>query len=179
MPKLKAEDKTPKADNKQIAPAKPKQDASSEIRPYDSSATWRDFDRIFGNFRRDFEDLLWPSRSILDRTYSLMQKWPMMDLTDRDSDFLLTVEVPGFKKEDIEILVEDRAIDIRASTGQKREEKTQQFLRRERTASSFHRRVDLPEEIIADKVEAKLNNGILELVLPKKAPKPKKRVVVK
>ncbi len=179
MPKLRAEDKTNKAENKEIASAKLKQDASSEIQPYEASAMWRDFDRIFGNFRRSFEDLLWPSRSIMDRTYSLMQKWPMMDLTDRDSDYLLTVEVPGFKKEDVEILVGDRAVDIRASTNQKREEKTQEYLRRERAASSFHRRVDLPEEIVADEAEAKLNNGILELVLPKKAPKPKKRIVVK
>ena len=184
MAKEKPDEKAAgEAEKKEPVRARPKQRPPSMIEPYRPSAVWRDFDRVFESFRRDFEDILWPSRSVLDRAYSIVpifrEEWPNVDLEDRGTDFCLTVEVPGFKKEDIEIEVEDKAVEIRASTERKREEKTKEYLRRERAERSFHRRVDLPEEIVADKVEAKLDDGVLELVLPKKTPKVRKKITIK
>ncbi len=89
----------------------------------------------------------------------LAEELPLVDLEDRGRDFCLTVEVPGFKKEEIQIEVEDNAVDIRGSRAMGGEEKAKNYVRRERGYESFHRRVDLPEEIKADKAEAKLSDG--------------------
>jgi HSP20 family protein len=104
---------------------------------------------------------------------------PLIDLEDRGKEYALIAEIPGFKKEDVEIVVEDQAFEIRGTKNWKHDEKSKDFVQRERVSESFHRRIDLPEEIKTDEVEAKANDGLLEVVLPKKSPKPRKKVVIK
>ncbi len=153
------------------------------IQPSEQNEIMRGFDRIFEDFRSNFEDLLWPSDRIWNRAYSIMprltEEAPLIDLEDNGKDFCLTVEVPGFKKEDIRIEVEDKAVDIRGSRSMQDEEKAKDYVRRERGYESFHRRIDLPEEINADKTEASMNDGILELHMPKKSPKTRTKVNIK
>ena len=63
--------------------------------------------------------------------------------------------------------------------GWKYDDKTKRYICKERECESFYRMVELPEEIKTDEVEAELKDGILEVALPKKAPKHKKKVNVK
>ena len=143
----------------------------------------RDFDRLLERFRHDFEDLLWPSGSSIDRVFSSLPsleiRVPQVDLEDRGKDFLLKAEMPGFKREDIQVEATSDSVEIASLVGWKYDDKTNNYLCKERECASFYRMVNLPEEIVADKVEANLKEGILELVLPKKAPKRKKRIAVK
>ncbi len=104
---------------------------------------------------------------------------PAVDLEDREKDYLLKAEMPGFKKEDIEIEVQDNAITISGIAGWKYDKKTQAYLCRERACESFFRTLELPEEIKANDVSANLSEGVLEITLPKKAPKQKRKVAVK
>jgi HSP20 family protein len=104
---------------------------------------------------------------------------PYVDLEDRGKDYLLTAEMPGFKKEDVEIQVMDNSVEIKAATGWKHDDKSTNYIWRERAAESFYRMIELPGEIKTDKAEANLKDGVLEIMLPKKAPKPKKKVTVK
>jgi len=104
---------------------------------------------------------------------------PMADLEDREKDYLLKVEMPGFKKEDIEIEAQYDAVTITGRVGWKYDNKAQAYICKERACESFYRTVQLPEEINADDVTAKLSEGILELTLPKKAPKKKRKVTIK
>jgi HSP20 family protein len=104
---------------------------------------------------------------------------PYVDLEDRGKDYLLTAEMPGFKREDVEIQVMDDSVEIRAATGWKTDDKSKNYIWRERAAESFYRLIELPEEINTDKAEANLKDGVLEITLPKKAPKPRKKVAVK
>jgi HSP20 family protein len=153
------------------------------LMPYTSSSLWRDFDRIFHNFRSDFEDLMWPSTRPLVRALSRMPdlevRVPYVDLEDRGKDYLLKAEMPGFKKEDIELHVRGDSVEINAVTGWKYDDKTKRYICKERACESFYRIVELPEEIKTEKVEANLKDGVLEITLPKKTPKIKKRVAVK
>jgi HSP20 family protein len=105
---------------------------------------------------------------------------PLTDLVDRGKDFLLTTELPGFKKEDdINIEVTDDSIKIEAVSGWKYDEESQEYICKERECKSFFRQESLPEEIDIEKVEAKLEEGILEVILPKKTPKETKKINVK
>ena len=132
---------------------------------------WRAFDDIFDNFRQDFEDLLFPSP--WSRAYPIVPETrvPLVDLEDRGKDYMLKAEMPGFKKEDIEIEVQEDSIEITGRVGWKYDKKARGYICKERACESFYRIVQLPEEVKADDVKANLADGVLEIVLPKKAPK--------
>ncbi len=171
------------AEKREIVPSKPKRMPRPLSESPEMPTVWRDFDRIFERFRSDFEDLLWPSERLLDRAYSMLpmmrEEWPSIDLEDKGKEFLLTAEMPGLKKENVDIEVEDQAVDMRGMATRKQDEKTDKYVRKERTAQSFHRRIELPEEIVTENVTANMTDGILELILPKKYTKEKRKVKIK
>ena len=162
------------------APAsrKPKE-TSTALAPPARQDLWKAFDDAFDRFRSDFEDLLFPS--YWDRALSLLPETrvPAVDLEDRGKDYLLKAEMPGFKKQDIEIEVQEDSVGITGTAGWKYDKKEQAYICKERACESFYRMVDLPEEIKVDEVTANLSDGILEITLPKKAPKRKRKVTIK
>jgi HSP20 family protein len=97
---------------------------------------------------------------------------------DRGKDFRVAVDLPGFSKEDVNIEVGETSIMIHAKKSEEEEEKQKNYVRRERMARTFYRRLELPEKIKADDSKASLNNGILEIVLPKKEPKETKKLTI-
>jgi HSP20 family protein len=162
---------------KALASRKPKE-KPTVIAPSAPLDLWRAFDDVFGRFRSDFEDLLFPSYW---DTLSLMPEMrvPAVDLEDREKDYLLKAEMPGFKKEDIEIEVKEDSVEITGKAGWKYDKKAQAYICKERACESFYRMVELPEEIKVDGVAANLSEGVLEITLPKKAPKQKRKVTIK
>ena len=169
-------------EKKELATAGPKRGATG-LTTRRSTDFMRDFDRVFERFRSDFEDLLWPSERVFRRAFSMLPGAEMralhVDLEDRGRDFLLKAEMPGFKKEDVEIEIQDDSVEIRGETGWKQEDEKRNYVVRERGSESFYRIIRLPEEVKADSVEANLKDGVLEIVLPKKVPKQKRKIVVK
>ncbi len=143
-----------------------------------STDLWREFDNTFARFRNDFEDLLfpsvWPDMSIVPQV-----RVPVTDLEENEKEYVVTAEMPGFKKEDIEIEVQDNSIAITGYAGWKYDEKGKLFICKERACETFYREIDLPEEIKLDDVKANLTDGVLQISLPKKAPKEKKKVSIK
>ena len=172
-----------RVEKREIVPSRPKPKPRSHIASPEMPVIWRDFDRVFERFRSDFEELLWPSERLIDRAYSMLPimkgEWPSVDLEDRGKEFVLTAEMPGLKRENVEIEVDDQSVDMKGMATWKQDEKTDKYVRKERATQSFHRRIDLPEEILADNVTANMTDGILELVLPKKHPKEKRKVKIK
>ncbi len=162
---------------KETVPITPKQKPPSILEPYQSSDLWMEFDRAFERFRRDFKDLLWPSE--LPMTREMETRMPAIDLEDKGDKYVMTAEVPGFKNEEIEINVWDSAVEISGCRETAQDEETKGYVRKERSSESFYRRMALPEEVKIENAEANLKNGILELVLPKKVPKKKKKVPIK
>jgi HSP20 family protein len=78
---------------------------------------WKAFDETFDRFRKDFENLLFPSFDLLAELPET--RVPAVDLEDRGKDYLLKAEMPGFKKEDVEINVQDDGVEITGVTGWK------------------------------------------------------------
>ena len=156
---------------------------NTELAPYDYVSPWRDFDRTFERFRNDLEVPLWPIRPFprirFPRMFSTGTMVPRMDLEDRGKDFLLTAEVPGFKKEDIDLEITRDGVEIKAATGWKQDVERKSYVHKERGSRSVYRSIRLPEEVKTELAEATLKDGVLEVVLPKKAPKPKKKLTVK
>jgi HSP20 family protein len=154
--------------------------------PYFSRDIQRDFNRMMERFQREFENL-WeqPPRMRYER---FMRRRPMMplrgammpsvDLEDRGKDFRLTVELPGFSKENVEIEVGEDSVLVHAKQMAAAEEKEKNYVRRERSAQTYYRRIQLPEGVKSDDAKANLNNGVLEVILPKKEPKETKKLKI-
>ncbi len=151
----------------------------SEGEPLAPYPIQRDFDRMMERFQREFEDFwetpLWGPGMRHRRRFPMMpfsgQTMPSVDLEDQGKDFRLTVDAPGFKKEDVEVEVSDDSVTVRAQKTQTQEVTKKNYVRRERSQQSFYRRVRLPEPVRSDEAKASLNSGILEITLPKKEPR--------
>lgn len=99
------------------------------------------------------------------------------DILDKGDMYVLQAELPGFRKEDIHIEVNDDYLTISAEQKEDKEEKKGNYVRRERRYGSFTRSFHL-NNVDPDKITAEYKNGILELQLPKldKTPPSSRRI---
>lgn len=101
---------------------------------------------------------------------------PSMDVVEQDNDFVVTTELPGVRKEDIDVTVHNGMLTINAETKAETEEKKGgRVIRQERRYGKYVRSMRLGTQIDETKVKASYKDGVLELVLPKAEEiKPKK-----
>jgi HSP20 family protein len=92
---------------------------------------------------------------------------PRLDMIDRENEVVLRAEVPGVKKEDLEVTIQGEILTIHGDVRQEAEEEKGQYRWREMTHDSFSRSVPLPAGVDADKIKVTFKNGILEIQLPK------------
>jgi len=92
---------------------------------------------------------------------------PKVDVINRDKEVLVKAELPGVKKEDIDVQVSGNSVIIRASTKQEKTEEEGDYHRRELSRGEFMRSLTLPAEVDGDKAKASYKDGMLELTLPK------------
>lgn len=100
---------------------------------------------------------------------------PGVDVMESDDEVIVRAEVPGVKKEDLEVNFSDNTLSIRGESRRETEKKGVSYYRRELIYGSFSRQIPLPSNIQVDKAEARLEDGILEIKIPKaEKAKPKK-----
>jgi len=92
---------------------------------------------------------------------------PKVDLIDREDEIVLKAELPGVKKEDLEVTMGDNTVTIRASTSHEEKDENGDYYRKEITRGEFVRTIPIPETIDESKVSASFKDGILELKMPK------------
>jgi HSP20 family protein len=90
-----------------------------------------------------------------------------VDLSETDDAIEVKAALPGVKPEEVEITVANDVLTIKAVHKEETEEKKREFYRREIRYGAFHRALSLPVSVDADKAEARFENGVLRLVLPK------------
>ncbi len=93
---------------------------------------------------------------------------PPVDVSETDDEIVVTSELPGMKKEDIKLSLEDNVLTISGEKKEEREEKEKNFHLLERSFGSFRRSVSLPTSIEAGKVKASYKDGVLTVTIPKK-----------
>ncbi|MGV3632235.1 MAG: Hsp20/alpha crystallin family protein [Bacteroidota bacterium] len=109
------------------------------------------------------------------------QSMPAVNIKETNKEFNLEFAVPGFSKNDFKVNVEDNVLTITAEKEEEKNEENKRFTRREFFYNSFSRSFTLPENVDPDQIDAKYNDGILKLSVPKKeATKtlPKKEIAV-
>ncbi len=92
---------------------------------------------------------------------------PALDMTESDDGYQLTAEVPGMDAADVEVTVGDGMLRIACEKRDEREEQKRDYLYSERTYGRLEREIALPPDIDAEKIGAKVKNGVLRITLPK------------
>jgi len=101
-----------------------------------------------------------------------------LDLVESAKEYRIIANLPGVKKEDINISMRENQLTLSASTQSRNIADTESLLRAERFFGKYQRRFTLPDNCDAESIKAKLDNGVLYLDIPKKEPKPIKEIVV-
>jgi HSP20 family protein len=140
--------------------------------------TWRfrspfeELHRMRQQLDRLFEDAATPQQAVGAGVF------PLINLTEDKDRYFIRAELPGVKGDDIDIQVTANNLSISGERKIAAEEEGARFHRREREAGSFSRMIGLPGDIDPDKVDAKLENGILTVEVSKaEAAKPKQITV--
>jgi len=127
---------------------------------------------IFGdNLFDEFMDDMFPANT--RKTYRQLPSIMRTDIRETDDSYVLDVDLPGFKKEDVKLQLKDGYLNITASTQSNDEEKDDQgkFLRRERYTGAMERSFYVGEDLTEEDVKARFEKGVLTLTLPKEQPK--------
>ena len=93
---------------------------------------------------------------------------PAVDAYETDCEFVLTVEIPGVERDQVELQIKDHLLCIRGHRNPCAELSKQVYYRLERPSGSFERRFNLPQDIDPENVSAQLSEGILTVTLPRK-----------
>jgi len=103
-----------------------------------------------------------------------------MDVIDKGEKFEIKVDLPGVNKDDINVTVEGARVTLQAESRKERETKDgERVLHSERTVTSYARSFELPAEVTEDGADARFENGVLTLALPKRATVMSKRLAVR
>jgi HSP20 family protein len=103
-----------------------------------------------------------------DRTGEGTFSWsPLVDITETKDDIIVNAEVPGMKKDDIKIVIQDNVLTLKGERQKEKEEKEKKYHRVERSYGTFERSFSLPVSIQVDQVKADYKEGVLTIHLPK------------
>lgn len=123
----------------------------------------------FSGFDSLFENFMQPVR-LRDLENELHM--PSTDIRETKEAYEVTAELPGMKKEDIKVSLHDGVLTITAENKSESEEKKDgTVIRRERRYGKFLRRFAIGPDVQDDKVDAKFEDGLLKLTIPKSQPK--------
>ena len=124
---------------------------------------------IFGEnlFDDFFESVPNPIKAVRQITIPQVMR---TDIKENDKGFTLSIDLPGYKKEDITAEIKDGYLSVSAKTSEENEEKDEDgvYIKRERTFGSCSRSFYIGEEIEENEVKAKFEDGILKVFVPKK-----------
>lgn len=101
-------------------------------------------------------------------SWDLLSKVPTVNVIENTKDFKLEMAAPGKEKKDFKISLDNHDLTISSEKKEETKEKKENYMRREFSYNSFSRTFRLPENCLPEKIEAKYENGILTLTLPKK-----------
>jgi HSP20 family protein len=115
-----------------------------------------------------------------------MEEWgggrvytPAVDIKEEEDKLVVTTDLPGINKEDVEINLKEDMLEIKAKTGKEKETEEEGYIRRERAYTQFYRAVRLPTSVKEEGSTAKMENGVLTITLPKmQLEEPAKKIAI-
>jgi HSP20 family protein len=121
----------------------------------------KDMDRLFDEFTKPVRRWrTWPK--------SEGPEIPSIDLYEREGDIVIRVELPGARREDIDITIAKDSLVIKGDIKRDEDVKEENYYISERTFGNFSRTIALPVEVESEKAQATMKDGLLEIVIPKR-----------
>ena len=141
--------------------------AGHEMRPFTHS-----MEEFFGNHfpRRWMEGFFDPytwRRPMMTEFGEAFDVWPKVDIIDKDEGLLVRAEMPGVKKEDLEVTIAGDRLTLEAKRDFEEKEEKDEYFRSEMAYGRLFRVVHLPVEVLGDKAKAERKDGGVEVYLPK------------
>jgi len=129
--------------------------------------TWPSFGRL-SDLRDEIDRLFESPLTELTRTSNLLSGWtPALDVYEDKDNYTVKAELPGMKKEDIEVSLHEGSLSISGERKSEAKHEDAEVYRAERFFGRFQRTVSLPSAVAADKVKAAYKDGVLTITLPK------------
>ena len=128
---------------------------------------WSPLDHLL-NLREELHRLFDSPVAEGQRTTEFFDGWtPAIDLYEDNENLFVKVELPGLKKEEIEVSVHDGALSISGERQAVKQDSSNQMFRSERFFGRFHRTLTLPKPVAVDAIKAAYKDGVLTVTLPK------------
>ena len=149
-----------------IAPVKKTNGTVRRWEPFDVfDALQGDLERFW---HRPFSLPVGPLPASFQRTSAVPMTYvPRMDVYEKDGTLILKAELPGLKKEDVQVEIYNGNLIIKGESKATQEVKEEAYYRTERTYGSFYRSLALPWEVTPEQITATLTDGVLEVHIPK------------
>lgn len=107
---------------------------------------------------------------------------PAVNVKETDNDFIIELAAPGMTKKDFKVKFYNHILTISSERKNEKDESNEKFTRKEFSYQSFQRSFTVPENaVVGDKIEAKYNDGILNIILPKREevkPQPEREIKI-
>jgi HSP20 family protein len=128
----------------------------------------QEMDRWFDRMTRNagFPRLSGATRSPIGGLQRSETWMPRIEAGQKGDAFIVRADLPGLRKEDVDVEVTENAISIRGERREEREEEREGYWRSEREYGQFHRTIPLPEGVIVDNAQATFRDGVLEVSMP-------------
>lgn len=126
-------------------------------------AVWTPFAEL-ERIRREFDRLLEDVFPVGEKEQALI---PPVDVYETDSEVVIKAELPGVKKEDIDVTIKENTVHLKAERKEEKEEKTENIHRVERYYGVIERVIPLPTEVKTEEAKAEYKDGVLEIRVPK------------
>ena len=118
-----------------------------------------DLDDIFKQMENVFSQF---QEKGMDFASELKPNFPV-DIAEEDGEFIITADLPGVDKEEINITADEESVEISAESSAEVEEENEKYYRKERSTRRFNRRVNFPSKVDAESVEAEYEDGVLTI----------------
>lgn len=99
---------------------------------------------------------------------SNLMRTPLININEKNDEALTSIELPGVKKENIKLDIENKMLNIKAHNNDEREDEKEGYFTYEKIYNGFEKSVPIPDYIDEEKVSAKYDNGVLNVHMPKK-----------
>lgn len=135
--------------------------------------------RLFADFDRTLDAVL-PVRTYgaSDRAAYVADYTPEVDITETDKAYLITLDLPGVDRKDVDISLDRGTLTIRGERKANERVEGATFIRSERNTGTFERAFTLPRHVEADRVEARFEHGVLHVAIPKSIPAQPKKIKI-
>ncbi|NGP76578.1 Hsp20/alpha crystallin family protein [Balneolaceae bacterium YR4-1] len=108
-----------------------------------------------------------------------MELWaPDTDMSETENAYILTMDLPGLKKDDVDVSFTDNRLTISGERSRETKEEDKDFIRKERYLGKFSRAFTMPADVVEDKIKATFKNGVLTVDIPKAEVKKPKKVSI-